>query len=451
MALQYSETGEVRSLVLAEPPRRDRRAVALENFISTFAVQFELRAKGVPTDPEFCPIRTVSMIEVFLRQLTQSLPLFLLRVKLLVKRTRRVQEWFRSFLASRNENIRQIFERWVASDVGHKKALRNELYRDTKLCQAAFRTRLKTYLKLHNPKEAMYATVISLYWKRREEFHRQFRSWNTALNSALREQQRLRGLLRQARKGAVVVRSDGLGIGSRRPGEEAAVLVGTLELRLSALQEDLLHIMARRPRFNFTVKTVSRSELLAAVCRPRPLTVHSSERPGSPSMEEPLTSPPSSSSERSSPAFPRSGTWSGQEDVAPLSPNHVDFSREACETLPRLTSPMKRERAPLGPPSPQAMRVQFLSEPSIPSSESPPSRGGPKPLLPSLQNPSSSALPRVPSTTIPALHPCSSYPSLERGSSFRNTPTPSSPLRPRKLCALLTPPQLSPKAPTPKL
>eukprot|EP00906_Rhabdomonas_costata_P013299 RCo019118 len=175
MALQYSEDGAVCTLVFQQESG-NRRSAALENFVGSFAVRFGL--KGIPDGEAFCPIRTTAVVLACLKQVTQSLPLMLLRVRNLLSKTRRVQTWIRRVLRARDEHIQQIFDRWVANDSSNKKSIRTELYRNSKMRPAAVRLRLRTYAMFHNTEDAMQAAVVALYWERRGEFRRQVRFWS---------------------------------------------------------------------------------------------------------------------------------------------------------------------------------------------------------------------------------------------------------------------------------
>eukprot|EP00906_Rhabdomonas_costata_P020694 RCo030127 len=109
MALRYAD-GEFSALVLVQPPPK-KRSEALERFLANFVGLYHLRA--IPDDTDFCPARLTAMILSCLRQVTQSLPLLLLRVNGLVAKTRRIQAWVRHILRRREETIQQIVEHWA--------------------------------------------------------------------------------------------------------------------------------------------------------------------------------------------------------------------------------------------------------------------------------------------------------------------------------------------------
>eukprot|EP00906_Rhabdomonas_costata_P009217 RCo013064 len=197
MALRYLGNGQAGAL--AEFPSRNRRSVALEAFITNFGVRFGLRE--IPEVTEFCPNQSVTLIHGFLRQVSHSIPLIRVRMRTLFKSTLRLQAGARKWLAARDRNINEIFEHWVLTHANQKKAMQTELYRDSKLCQASMKVRLRAYTKLHNSHEAMRAAVVLLYWERRKEFERTFHYWYLEVSELQAEVTRLRELLGDARSG----------------------------------------------------------------------------------------------------------------------------------------------------------------------------------------------------------------------------------------------------------
>eukprot|EP00906_Rhabdomonas_costata_P011375 RCo016180 len=451
MALQCFAEGESWPFASVEPPARVLRAPAMEAFISNFGARHKLTLKGIEQTGDFCPARTTAVIICCLRLVTQSLPLVLLRLRGLVAKTRRIQAWLRGVLRARDENIQQIFEHWVASDDSQKKSLRAELYRNSWLRPSAVRTRLGTYTKLHNKVEAMHAAVVELYWERRKEFRRENHLWYSEFSVVQREREHLEGLLRQARRRKALVVSEG--------GDSTGMLVGTLEVRLDGMAEDVRKLLLSRPTFDFSVKTVSRSELLRALNRPKQLTLPPKSPPdsdGKASAESALSqevtspgplSPLSPGPSLSHPPLIRHGTWGGVSFQARRG-GEARKDPESPEVL-QGTSPLRS--FPCSPISDHGKPSTILYDPFSFMAKQ---RSGQdsRPLSPPLEpqavlRPGSRggpALPPLSPSLLPMEHCAWDSPSFSPALSPTAAPggphySPGhSPVRPRKLCSLRT-------------
>eukprot|EP00906_Rhabdomonas_costata_P003273 RCo005007 len=266
MALLFSEDGM--GCALAEISGKDRRAVLMDRFVNDFATRVALRYP--PDWGDFCPVRTTAVMIACLQQVARTLNLLKFRVTSLLKKARLLQAWFRRFLHAREHDIKQVLERWVATHANQKKVLKAELYRDSWLSPKTFRHRLQAYTRLHNPEDAMRAAVMELYWEKRRQFQREFRGWFVH-HRALRQEEA--HVLRQLQapppvSGACASPTARFGLS---PGAPATALTGNVEYRLVTVRAELAQLMQQRPTFRFGVKTVSLSELMRRVSRPRPL------------------------------------------------------------------------------------------------------------------------------------------------------------------------------------
>eukprot|EP00906_Rhabdomonas_costata_P033310 RCo046940 len=196
MALQYLDEGKTGF------PSRSRRTVALETFVNHFVIRFALR--DIP-EGDFCPNRCVTVIRGFLHQVSHSIPLIRLRIKSVIASTRRLQAAARKWLGARDLNIQLVLEHWTTTHATQKKAMQAELYRDSKLCQASLKVRLRAYTKLHNSEGAMHAAVVELYWERRKQFQRKFRTWHREVTAIEEEVELLREFLEEVKGEALEV------------------------------------------------------------------------------------------------------------------------------------------------------------------------------------------------------------------------------------------------------
>eukprot|EP00906_Rhabdomonas_costata_P011057 RCo015562 len=242
-----------------------------------FMRHFVLR-HGIRTIPErrgFCPHRATEKVLALLRWVAFGWPLLKRRARQYIGSAIKVQRWIRSHVQERRRNFAEILRHWIVVDAGLKKALQAQLYKQILLRREQSRAVVRDYAKLHLPENQMRLAVATLYAEKRKRFVREFRQWLRALQAARVERASLASQL---------ACFDGCA-GSRLPAYQ----------RVQELNEDITKRVAGQPRFQYTVDTVSTSELAEVVCRRRKSSSALLPRLGSRSAE-PWTpsSPPSS-------------------------------------------------------------------------------------------------------------------------------------------------------------